>query len=43
MKERALLVQQVELLKMQLAESGEREYNLKKMNEQIMNALSSDH
>lgn len=45
MKEKAILVQQVELLKMQLGESQERESNLKKMNENIMSALqnSSDN
>lgn len=39
MKEKAILVQQVELLKMQLSESGEREANLKKINENIMIAF----
>jgi len=41
-KENAILHQQVELLKIQLQESQEREINLKKMNENVMNALKRD-
>jgi hypothetical protein len=39
MKETAVLVQEVDLLKMQLVEGAEREKSLKKMNESVMNAF----
>jgi hypothetical protein len=39
MKEKAVLLQEVDLLKMQLADGAEREYSLKKMNESVMNAF----
>ncbi|CDW72037.1 UNKNOWN [Stylonychia lemnae] len=41
-KEKALLQQQVELLRIQLSESNEREINLKKVNENIMEALQNN-
>lgn len=41
-KENALLLQQVELVRIQLQESQERELNFKKMNESVMNALKRD-
>eukprot|EP00347_Sterkiella_histriomuscorum_P006635 403352018 len=40
-KDKALLVQQLELLQMHLQESKEKEVNLKKVNENIMHALQN--
>ncbi|CDW83552.1 UNKNOWN [Stylonychia lemnae] len=42
-KQKAILQQKVELLELQLKESQEREYNIKKMHETLMNALQNDN